>query len=354
MDHDSQHIAIDPTINKGLNNPFRDHNGKMYFNTCFFNSTLQSLFKCTDFISQLRNYNGESKLLKFLKITIEDYYLKSSVTVIGPLLLIRSYSEINPDYHVGTQDDAHECLGHFLDHFHEVTKKEGININDLFDCNLVSNLRCTKCNYESEKSETQKLITIPIVSGDRSTFYNNFQDALVDFSSDEIITDWKCEKCESSKESIARESIDDSKFSQINFATSLVASNTTDGENNVLNQPIIKVDAKKKLIIKGTPKYLYIGLKRFINDFNKEQKRYSQSKLNHDVLMPNNILINGLMYKMKGSIHHMGGLNGGHYVYFHKFGDDWTLFNDSNISAASKDNYDHIVKKGYVYLYERD
>lgn len=336
MNQDNSNTSINPTINKGFNNPFRDHHGKMYFNTCFFNSTLQSLFKCTDFISQLRNYSGESKLLKFLKITIEDYYLKPSVEVIGPLLLIRSYGDINPNFEVGVQDDAHECLGHFLDHFYEVTKKEGINISDLFDCYLVSNLKCTKCDYESEKTETQKLITLPIVSADRSKTYTNFEDALNDFLSEEILTDDDkiiCEKCNSIKKN-----------------ESLIQS--PEQEQKIVNHTIIKVDAKKKLMIKGTPKYLYIGLKRFLNEYNKELKRATSSKLNHDVLMPNNISLNGATYAMKGSIHHMGGLGGGHYVYFHKFGNSWTLFNDSTIS--SDNSSDSIIKRGYVYLYERE
>jgi ubiquitin C-terminal hydrolase len=327
-------LIIDPTINKGFNNPFRDHNGKMYYNMCFFNSTLQSLFKCTDFISQLRNYGGESKLLKFLKITIEDYYLKPSVEVIGPLLLIRSYSEINPNFEVGVQDDAHECLGHFLDHFYEVTKKEGINISDLFDCHLVSNLKCTKCNYESEKTETQKLITLPIVSADRSKTFTNFQDAYDDFLAEEILTDDEriiCEKC--------------------NHVPKPEPTSVVDPEQNVINHPIIKVDGKKKLMIKGTPKYLYIGLKRFLNEYDRVLKRASSSKLNHEVFMPNTIIINETNYKMTGSIHHMGGIGGGHYVYYHKIGDSWTLYNDSSISED--DSQDTIVKRGYVYLYER-
>jgi ubiquitin C-terminal hydrolase len=67
--------------------------------------------------------------------------------------------------------------------------------------------------------------------------------------------------------------------------------------------------------------------------------------------MPDTIVLNGANYKMTGSIHHMGGLGGGHYVYYHKFGDSWTLFNDSSISKD--DSHDTIVKRGYVYLYER-
>ena len=109
---------------------------------------------------------------------------------------------------------------------------------------------------------------------------------------------------------------------------------------------------KKSLIIKGTPKYLFIGLKRFINEWIKELNRLKTTKFNHDVFMPNNITINGVNYTMKGSIHHMGGLHGGHYVYFHKFGTTWTLFDDDDITPNKTDDF--IVNKGYVYLYERD
>jgi ubiquitin C-terminal hydrolase len=47
----------------------------------------------------------------------------------------------------------------------------------------------------------------------------------------------------------------------------------------------------------------------------------------------------------------MGSLNGGHYVYFHKFDDNWTKFNDEIISSANEE--DDIKKYGYIYLYEK-
>jgi ubiquitin C-terminal hydrolase len=47
----------------------------------------------------------------------------------------------------------------------------------------------------------------------------------------------------------------------------------------------------------------------------------------------------------------MGNLNGGHYIYYHKFDDKWHVFDDSNISIQN--NTENIINKGYIYLYER-
>ena len=83
----------------------------------------------------------------------------------------------------------------------------------------------------------------------------------------------------------------------------------------------------------------------------EEKNQIKTSKIDNDVLMPNNITINNKNYEMKGSIHHAGSLNGGHYVYFHKFNDIWTIFNDENITDDMNERT--IINKGYIYLYEK-
>ena len=67
--------------------------------------------------------------------------------------------------------------------------------------------------------------------------------------------------------------------------------------------------------------------------------------------MPNTININDTKYNIKGCIMHMGGLNGGHYVYFHKFQRSCNKFNDESISYTNEE--DDIKKYGYIYLYEK-
>jgi len=290
--------TIDFTLTKGFTN---------FGNTCFYNATLQSIFRCEELINTLKNYEGENQLLRYLKITINDYFLKPNVETIGPVLLLRSYKQMNSSFIHGTQSDGEECLTYFLDNFEMATKTEGINITDLFDCKLASKLTCPICNYESEvKNVPEKIITLPIKN------FNNFNDAFTHFLSDEILDDdnkWDCEKCK------------------------------------------IKVAAKKKLIIQGSPKYLFIALKRFEHEWIKQINRVRTTKITNDITMPMDVKLNNVNYKMKGCIFHMGGLGGGHYVYFNKINDKWIIFNDENISEVNNEN--DIINKGYVYLYEK-
>jgi ubiquitin C-terminal hydrolase len=291
---------INFNITKGFSN---------FGNTCFYNATLQSIFRCEDLITKLRDYKGQNQLLRYLKITIEDYFLKPVVETIGPVLLLKSYQQMNSQFIRGTQSDGEECLTYFLDNFQEATQTEGINITPLFDCSLASQLTCPNCNHTSLSNSPEKLITLPIKD------YANFNDAFTHFLSDEILDDdnkFLCEKCN------------------------------------------IKVAAKKKLIIRGRPKYLYIALKRFEHEWIKNLNRIKTTKIVNNILMPDVIMIETTGYKMKGCIFHMGGLNGGHYVYYNIVNGSWVEFNDTQINDnISQEEINNIINKGYVYLYEK-
>jgi ubiquitin C-terminal hydrolase len=189
---------IDPNIKKGFTN---------FGNTCFYNATLQCLFRLMKLINKLKDYKEvvqilpdgstetkpvKSKLLKYLQITIEDYYLKPQVDEIGPVLLLRSYREMNQGYIGGTQDCARECLTYFIDNFIDASKQEDIHIAELFDCDLKSEITCPLCNNKTESNAPEKVINLPIK--DQTTF----EGSMNQFLHDEKLDDdnmYNCEKC---------------------------------------------------------------------------------------------------------------------------------------------------------------
>ena len=70
--------------------------------------------------------------------------------------------------------------------------------------------------------------------------------------------------------------------------------------------------------------------------------------------MIHNIIDNDVNYIIKGCVFHMGGLNGGHYVYYNIVNGNWIKFNDDLISTIiNQDEINDIKNKGYVYLYEK-
>jgi ubiquitin C-terminal hydrolase len=289
---------VNPTIFQGLTNGG---------NTCFYNSTLQAIFKCILLINKLKNYSGENVLLTHLKTTIYDYYFRKGDFTIGPRLLLRSYRAMNSNYRFSTQEDAHECLTYFLDNFDMATTKEGFDIKSLFDCKLMSQLECTNCHFKSEKIDNEKIISLEINK------YTTFNDAMNNFLSVEKLTDdnlWLCENCHK------------------------------------------KIGTNKKLIIRGTPEYMFISLKRFEHTYNIAMNQSITKKIKHAVEMPDVININHASYNLTGCIMHMGDVNGGHYVYYHKLNDSWTLLDDERISKVS--NSDEIKKYGYIYTYVKN
>lgn len=355
---------INFTITKGFSN---------FGNTCFYNATLQSIFRCEDLMNSLKTYSGQNQLLRYLKITIEDYFLKPNVETIGPVLLLKSYQQMNSDFIRGTQSDGEECLTYFLDNFHMATKTEGINISSLFDCNLSSKLTCPICNYESEsREEPEKLIALPIKN------YNNFNDAFTHFLSDETLDNdnkYNCKKCviNSINSLISTISIVPEYLQKIKQLKELTEKiNSTDdipkelkkilGDQEMseyhmdINQILSKIGvaARKKLTIRGRPKYLYVALKRFEHEWIRQLNRIKTTKIVNDILMPDAISLDEINYRMRGCIFHMGGLNGGHYVYYNMINDKWIKFDDETISSVDNANeINAIINKGYVYLYER-
>ena len=169
----------------------------------------------------------------------------------------------------------------------------------LFNCKIISEIRCLETNEKFQVKESEKFLTLPIPDNDNVTF----NDCL--------------------KEYLKVENLDE--------------------DNLYFNEKINKlVKATKQIKILNTPKYLFIILKRFDNFLNKIDK---------DVLIGNEIKINNCNYNIIGFIIQIGNLNGGHYISCIKRNNIWYLCNDDNISTI--DDISLLIKKSYILLFSR-
>ena len=92
-------------------------------------------------------------------------------------------------------------------------------------------------------------------------------------------------------------------------------------------------------------------MKRF-----KHQGRRS-SKNDDDIEIPTTLkLPTGIEYKLRGSVHHMGSINGGHYIYNYNKNKnenfkDWICLDDSGVSTKDVSS---MINHGYIFLYVKD
>jgi len=286
-------------------------------NTCFFNSAIQSLMRCSVFVNFIANLHIDHELIKIFQDFIKEYKQNAN-KAISPMKLVRYYTKLNRRYHIGNQDDAHEVITYFVDEISEIIKKEikerpennvvikgDIKMENmmeyLFGVVTKTTIKCLKCNHKSESKSTEFQLSLAIK-------HDNIEDALENFSTIEELNgdnQYHCEKCKT------------------------------------------KVDALKCDTIIRTPKYLHVQLKRFENNGRR------LSKINDEVKVKSNLVINENEYKLRGIVHHMGSINGGHYIYHYnkdKRDDNknWLCLNDSGISSKDVGSE---INHGYVYLY---
>jgi ubiquitin C-terminal hydrolase len=291
-------------------------------NTCFFNSALQNILRCSVFVNVITSLEIDHELIKIFKKIIVDYKQNSN-SVISPLELVKYYSKLNSFYDIGSQDDAEEVVtlivGKIDDIIKDEIKKGNLQnvvikgdikldkiIDYLFGVNIVTSIKCLKCNNISNKNTTEFKIKIGMdkgVTDDLNQLINNYSN--VEEMNDD--NQYDCSNCK------------------------------------------CKVDALKIDKITKTPKYLHIQLKRFI----KDERRGRFSKIDSDIEVPFIITVSKVKYELRGSILHMGSYNGGHYTYLYNKNqnsefNNWKYLDDNRISSrnVSKD-----IKQGYLYLY---
>lgn len=283
-------------------------------NTCFMNSALQLLFRCSAFTKYMLNTdNFESKVLKCYKITLTDYF-NPKVHSLEPTIIKRFIADKLPEFIGFRQHDAHEFIIHTLDMLDESLKGENetlpslstINsdeiISKLFDCRLFTEIKSLETDGETLIKEPDRIVTLPIPEKSNP----NLNDCFEKYCEVEILDG-------------------DNKW--------------YDEDNNK------KVKAEKRMKICNCPKYFIISLKRF------NVKNGTLYKINNSVHCPLEWTYDKYTYHCRGFVIQSGGLGGGHYIAFIKNGDTWYCCNDSNISEVSYDKIEKVIGHSYILLY---
>ena len=221
--------------------------------------------------------------------TFKDYFHPDTRTL-GPKILYVQYMKLNTNYKGFSQEDAHEFLIYTLDNMLENSPKS----LEKYICSTIKQHAHYKLDQDvdSDKIIKETILTFPM----------------------------------------------DGTVSTLNDCYNLFK--VTDNDEFTLT-----------LNIETFPKYLFIGLKRFIYDKGRLEK------INKDIDVPleTNMFHNDHNYKLKSFIMHTGNYFGGHYYAYslRKVNNEykWFCFNDLHVSEVSIEQIQREVKKAYVLLY---
>jgi ubiquitin C-terminal hydrolase len=278
-------------------------------NTCYMNSAIQLLLNYKVIIKFLKSNNFYNKNLNIFKKFIYEYENENA----KPYNIKNLLSNKNNEFNGFKQNDSHECLIELLDILEEsINNEEKLRINNnqeifiltipistlldsIINFKMISNIKCSECNYISKTNIKEKILSLPITQ-------LSIQECIDDFQKIELLDEknkWFCDKCK--------------KY----------------------------VLAHKWLKIYKYPKYMTFQIKRFINSNGKFIKN------NNSINIPIELNMNNNIYELRSYIHHDGNINGGHYVNNTKFNNKYYLLNDNNVNETNLNNKNY----AYIYLY---
>lgn len=307
-------------------------------NHCYINSVLQCIFNNRDFVNYLHtnaeyiitfknilDINDENmtkligiNVIKMLTNVIYKLHSLNNNDIENQLVedvikvdfvelkkLIQRRFGFNNQYFIG-QQDVHEFIVKLFDYIHiglivmGLETNIGTIINQLFGGSLKDILICKHCfNVLRKETHYDSLILeIPIVDIPDNNTIKQCIDKLFD---QEILDDYKCEKCQK-----------------------------------------IGTVVKKTIIIKS-PQTLICVFKRFNNNQQKMQKKI--------ITTPNLQL--SISYSLNGIISHVGSnIRFGHYVAcVKKENNKWYGFNDEIVQRDDNNDYLTLAQDSYVLFY---
>ncbi|KAF5892321.1 ubiquitin carboxyl-terminal hydrolase 37-like isoform X1, partial [Clarias magur] len=176
-------------------------------NSCYVNASLQCLFTAEAFceeLSHLLDSSFQNNMNSFLRCFVNLLKLRKTSKVQGVigkdcllLVLIALAEDINPEFTIGKQSDAHEFLCHCLTQIEELGRGLGWKEDSEPKCPVRSNfkfmmrniIKCSSCGYEQKnKVEEFKHISLPLE-------HNSVDQCLHDIVNKPTFVESKCGFC---------------------------------------------------------------------------------------------------------------------------------------------------------------
>lgn len=319
-------------------------------NTCYLNSIIQCMSNVIPFTkyilekTEFEAHLNQNKTKRELRVAVFWYHTMNQMwnnnKILEPVMLKRAFGELDPRVAGFAQNDAHEIFLSLLNVLHDSIgvpvemnisgepknprdvlirnsymswkqswEKQYSKIVELFAGQSYSWLKCPHCNYKSDKFEPFFLLSLPLLPRHRTLY-----DCIHAFQQMETLDDenrWRCDHCKE------------------------------------------EVNAEKKIELWKLPPFLIISLKRFNHQNRKIEKliQYEETlNMQEFVSFGSDVPQN---YRIHSTIHHEGGVNGGHYyANVRKTNGKWIHYNDNVVRLI--ESFGMIDKQtAYILIYQR-
>ena len=267
-------------------------------NTCYINSSLQMLIQNIDFCKIILENFNKSENLENMANLIKEYYTTTNYAI-TPNKIKEIVGNKNKIFCGYEQQDAGEFIIYLIDIINTDLKKE---LNPLFDITTETIIKCKIRNCLRLSSTISKIpfLILPIKNECLT-----LDDCYREFKIHEKLEGDNMYYCENCKE---------------------------------------KRIASRYLNIIEWSNNLIILLKRFEN--NKEKLFKNNKQLEIPIDWRHNFTI-------KGAVIHIGGINGGHYIYISRnlSNNIWSMCDDSSIQLLPKEKVQSYLNIGYIFNY---
>ena len=117
-----------------------------------------------------------------------------------------------------------------------------------------------------------------------------------------------------------------------------------------------KVQVIKRSSIYNPPNILIFHLKRFRQSYSSQTKIRTPVVFDETLTLDNRYLHPDIQhnfhsYRLFGTIHHTGGMSGGHYYTQKRIGNQWHLYNDKRVSDSGIYDLGNSSDTVYILFY---